>query len=272
MLLLANQPLKAADLGEPASVPAITPVSPWTFELGGYAFIPLSVEGSSTVDGGTVNLDLGPEEVFDLFEFAISGRFEAWRARDAGDGSGFGLIMDGQYVNLGLKNSSIGPASSGTVDADIRQGIVDVLAGYRFPSIAVGATTGQRVEIDASAGIRYNFLRQKINVTPGLPAPFTANLGGDRHWVSPVVGARANWIINDTWNALLRGDMSGFGVAGERFSWSLTGLAGYKVTEKATLRLGYRVYDMDYSDGSGANEFAFDATQHGPFAGFSYKF
>lgn len=246
--------------------------SRWTFEVGTYAFVPLSVQGSSTVDGGKVDLDLGPSEIFDLLEFALAGRFEAWRENPVGNGSAVGFILDANYVDLQLNKSDIGPGGAGKVDADIRQGIVDFMLGYRFPRINSETARGQYTEIDLMAGARYNYLRQKIDVTPGLPFPFTANLGGDRDWVSPVIGARAKWVFNDTWNAVLRGDMSGFGVSGEDLSWSVTALAGYKVGEKTTLRFGYRIYDMDYSDGSGADEFAFNATQHGPFFGLSYRF
>ncbi|WP_420338432.1 outer membrane protein [Roseibium sp.] len=264
----------AADLANetPPSYEPIENISPWTFELGAYGFVPISIDGTSTVEGGAVDLDLGPDEIFDLLQFAISGRGEAWRKRDANDGSAFGFVLDAQYVNLGLSNQGIGPASNGTVKADIRQGIIDAAVGYRFPSIATGSNPHQRIEFDVTAGARYNYIRQKIKVIPGLPAPFTQDLGEDKHWVSPLVGARANFVFNDRWNMVVRGDISGFGVSGENLSWSLSGIAGYKFTEKATFRFGYRVYDIDYSDGEGANEFGYDITQHGPFLGLSYKF
>lgn len=264
----------AADLAdsEPPAFEPIENVSPWTFELGAYGFVPISIDGTSTVDGGAVNLDLGPDKIFELLQFAVSGRGEAWRRREVNDGSAFGFVLDAQYVNLGLSNQNIGPAAGGTVKADIRQGIIDAAVGYRFASLPTGTSPDQRLEIDVTAGARYNYIRQKIQVIPGLPAPFTQNIGGDRHWVSPLIGARANFVFNDKWNLVFRGDMSGFGVSGENLSWSLSGIAGYKFTEKATFRFGYRVYDIDYSDGQGANEFGYDITQHGPFMGLSYRF
>ncbi len=60
--------------------------SPWTFEVGGYAFVPISVEGTSTVDGGSIGLDPGPNEISDLLEFALSGRLEGWRDKPGNDG------------------------------------------------------------------------------------------------------------------------------------------------------------------------------------------
>lgn len=265
--LAADLPIEQTPVYEP-----IENASPWSFEIGGYGFIPISIDGTSTVDGGAVDLDLGPDEIFDLLQFAVSGRGEAWRRRDVNNGSAFGFILDAQYVNLGLSNQGIGPRSGGTVKADIRQGIVDAALGYRFPSVSMGSSPQQRIEFDVTAGARFNYLRQKIQVIPGLPAPFTQDLGGDKRWVSPLIGARANFVFTERWNLVVRGDMSGFGVSGEDLSWSLTGIAGYRFTEKATFRLGYRVYDIDYSDGEGADEFGYDITQHGPFVGLSYKF
>lgn len=246
--------------------------SPWTVEIGLYGFVPLSVEGSSTVDGGTVDLDLGPSEIFDLFQFAISGRVEAWRDLGKADGSALGIVFDAQYVDLGEEPSGIGPGGAGEVDIDIQQGIVELLAGYRFPRVDLDDSGSQALVFDVMGGARYNYLRQKIDVTPGLAAPFTENLGGDERWVEPVFGGRVTWVINDRWNANLRGDLAGFGVSGDDLTWSLTGIVGWRAWENITLRLGYRVYDMDYSTGSGASEFAFDATENGPFLGVTYRF
>ena len=240
------------------NIPDGTP-SPWTFEAGAYAFVPLSVQGTSTVSGGTVDLDLGPSEIFDLFQFAISGRFEGWRDLGRGDGSAFGLVFDGQYVNLGANKAGIGPRSAGTVDADIRQSLVDFIIGYRFPRIDLNGGLGQALSFDVLGGARYNFLRQKIDVTPGLPVPFTANLGEDQHWIEPVIGARGTLTLNDRWGLVVRGDLAGFGVNGNNYTWSLTGLAAWRAWEKTSLRFGYRLFDMNLANGSGANRFGYDA-------------
>ncbi|MES0811439.1 hypothetical protein ABLO27_18275 [Roseibium sp. SCPC15] len=240
--------------------------------MGAYAFIPISVQGSSTVDGGTVDLDLGPDEIFDLFQFAISGRFEGWRDLGRGDGSAAGFVLDGQYVNLGASPNNVGPRGNGKVDVDIQQGIVDMLAGYRFPTLGAGTASGGSLDIDVTAGARFNYLRQKIDVTPGIPAPFNANLGDDKYWLEPVIGARGTYHVSPKWDLIVRGDLAGFGVAGDDLTWSLTGIAAWEAWDKTTVRFGYRVYDIDYSTGSGANEFAYDVTEHGPFLGISRRF
>jgi hypothetical protein len=50
-----------------------------------YLFLPVSTTGTSTVAGGSVDLDLSLKDVLKHLNFAVSGRAEAWK----GD---FGLI------------------------------------------------------------------------------------------------------------------------------------------------------------------------------------
>lgn len=164
----------------------------WELEVGLYGFIPVSVDGSSTVDGGTVGLDLGPDEIFDIFQFAIAGRAEGWRNKNNSDGSAFGFVIDANYVDLGL-DATVGGV--GGVNVDIRQAYADFLLGYKFASIKTDAQSDQALTFDVTGGMRYNYMRQKIKVSPALPAPFTVNLGSDETWLEPVVGARANYRI-----------------------------------------------------------------------------
>ena len=63
------------------------------FSITPYLFLPVSTTGTSTVAGGTADIDLDLGDVFGVLRFAGSLRSELWR----GD---FGLILDGYYVNL----------------------------------------------------------------------------------------------------------------------------------------------------------------------------
>jgi hypothetical protein len=246
--------------------------SDWTFEGGVYAYIPMSIEGSSTVAGVTVDLDLGPDEIFDLFQFAIAGRFEGWRDKNTGDNGAFGFVFDLNYVNLGLREDNVGPRSGGLFKVDIQQGIVDMLAGYRFPKVKFGGGSNQAFVFDVTGGARYNYLRQDIYVAPDLPGSPSTDLGGDKHWLEPVIGARGTWQLSDTWDLVLRGDLAGFGVGGDDLTWTVTGLAVWEAWEKTNVRFGYRIYDIDYSEGNGSDEFGYDVRMHGPYIGISHQF
>jgi len=243
----------------------------WTFDMGGYAFVPVSVKGTSTVDGGSVELDLGLDDVLDLLEIALAARVEGWRASPNNDGSAFGFILDAQYVDLAFNTDILGPISVTPLRADIRQFIVDMMVGYRLPQVNL-PNSGQALIFDIMAGARYNVLRQKIKLRPGLPIlPSMLDLGGDKYWLEPVIGARATWVLNDRWNLNVRGDLAGFGVAGDELTWSLTGVAEWRAWEKTALQFGYRVYDIEYSKGSGFDEFGLDVKEHGPFLAIKYR-
>ncbi len=66
----------------------------WRFTVSPYLFLPVSTTGTSTVAGGTVDLDLSLKDVLEVLNFAASARGEAWK----GD---FGIIIDTYYMNIG---------------------------------------------------------------------------------------------------------------------------------------------------------------------------
>jgi hypothetical protein len=74
--------------------------------------------------------------------------------------------------------------------------------------------------------------------------------------------------MSERWNLILRGDIGGFGV-GSDLTWNLVGLVDFKPWKHVSLFGGYRALYQDYEDGSGVNEFKFDATMHGPILGLN---
>jgi len=183
--------------------------SEWRVDFSPYVFLPVSVDGDSTVAGQTVSIDLDASDLLDLLDFAFSGRMEAWK----GD---FGLILDGYYVNLGAKGTVETPGPlpiNVSVDADIRQFYLDALGSYRVVNQPYNAD-GDMWSLDLMGGIRYNYLRQEIDIAAGGgPGPGGAtSLGGDETWVDPIIGARVAMALNERWTAGVRGDIGGFGV------------------------------------------------------------
>jgi opacity protein-like surface antigen len=235
----------------------------WTFYLLPYLWVPVSVDGDSTVDGGTVELDLDLSDVLDLLEFGISGRVEAWK----GD---FGFILDSWYVDLGLDVTTPGPG----IDVDIQQGQIDLLLGYQAGRWPVGAPDSEteagwkpHLFLDLMGGGRYVHLKQEITFSPG------PDLGGDKDWIEPVIGARLVLEATERISFVARADASGFGVPeASDLTWNFLAGIGYHPWERASIGAGYRVYSIDYSDGDGADEFGFDATMHGPYLTFVYQF
>ena len=103
----------------PAEVAFADPLGPrgasgdeWRFTVAPYFFVPVSTTGTSTVAGGSVDLDLSLKDVLEALNFAAAGRGEAWK----GD---FGLIIDAYYVNIGGSESIGLPEGGGTVGVDV---------------------------------------------------------------------------------------------------------------------------------------------------------
>ena len=131
----------------------------WRHGASFYLFTPLRTTGTSTVAGQSANLDLDLGDVLDVLDFAAAGRYEAWR----GD---LGIIFDANYVGIEQDAALPGPLGAG-VKVDVRQKWFGVLGAYRVADGVYG-TGSQRYAIDLQGGLRYNSIRQEIDITtPG---------------------------------------------------------------------------------------------------------
>jgi hypothetical protein len=77
--------------------------------------------------------------------------------------------------------------------------------------------------------------------------------------------------MGEAWDFRFRGDLGGFGV-GSDLSYQIELLFGWHATERFTLAFGWRLLDVDYDSGSGANRFIYDIQQQGPELGFAFHF
>ena len=265
----------------------------WRFDVTPYAWVPSSVKGSSTIAGSKARLALNLDDVLELLEKAGSVRAEAWK-------SGWGVIVDATYVDLGAEADVIQMGQAGgsigsltgtirgsatiDIDVDIRDASVDVALGRRLFDIHLGSgprDESPRLSAELHAGGRYHYLKQEIKVsgtfTAGMqvgPAGTTVTragstkLGGSEDWVEPIIGGRVKLVLNKRLAFIARGDVGGFGVGtASNLTWSVMAGGGFSFNDHVQLRAGYRFYDIDYSRHSGSNKFAYDAQMHGPWLG-----
>ncbi len=70
-----------------------------------------------------------------------------------------------------------------------------------------------------------------------------------------------------------RADVSGFDIgSGSDLTWNFYAVGRYVVSQRFSFAAGYRILDIDYSSGSGANEFGMDVQMHGPYLGGTLRF
>ncbi len=240
----------------------------WEFKATPYLWV-VNFEGDMTVRGNTVSVDVN---LFDIIEasdsiFALEGYFEARK----GDWGGF---VDGTYADLSMGGNA-GPLSA---DVDVSYVLLDFAAFYRVGTWPIGggsggatASDGQDLSLEVLAGGRYTSLDVDLDISGG---PMPISVGGNQDWVDPIVGARVFLNLSENFSFGVRGDIGGFGV-GSDFTWNVAGLLFYDfdlLGRDASVVAGYRALYQDYEDGSGANKFAYDVTQHGPILGMVIRF
>jgi hypothetical protein len=121
------------------------------------------------------------------------------------------------------------------------------------------------------------YLKQKIDVRldpqgPILPGQ-SITLGDEKTWAELMLGGRLWMQVLEKLSFALRGSVSGFGIgSGSDLQWDFLAAADYRPWQRASFKVGYRVYQIDYMTGSGTEAFGYDATQHGPYLGASIYF
>lgn len=222
-----------------------------------YAWLPTTIDVDSTVAGTTVPIDMDLDDVLDDFNvFAFSMRGEYWWEQ-------WGIVFDGMWTDLDGKGKSLPIPFIDKGTADIDEGILDLLAAYRFETFEKGS-------MRIMAGGRYHYLKQEITLSPIIGSDIT--LGTSKDWLEILIAAQYLQPLGDRWAATVRADASGFGIgSGSEITTSALAGIGYKITPDWVLDVGYRYYYIDYSNGQGSDEFGLKGDMHGPWLGVAYQ-
>ncbi len=172
---------------------------------------------------------------------------------------------------------------------DFNQGIYDFALSYNFgdkPPTSLpkepSSKTFPRLWFQPIIGTRLNSLNLELeNIINYKISSSLVNIEGtvqntyqaSKLWFEPLLGAKAGIQLSDPISLWLRGDYSGFGLAGDtNYSWNLIFGMDYWVRENISLQLGYRFYEINYQNGSGSNAFGFSENFNGPFLSASFHF
>jgi hypothetical protein len=93
-------------------------------------------------------------------------------------------------------------------------------------------------------------------------------------WFQPLIGGKLGVQVSEPITFWVRGDASGFGLAGDDadLNWNVVFGADWRVNRNASLQLGYYFYQLDYQNGSGDNAFRFTSNQNGPYLSATFHF
>ena len=241
----------------------------WEIRLIPYFWMP-SLKADSTINGLSGSVELSFGDVMDYLQFAAMGRVEMWKGK-------WGLTFDGLFMNLGASESFQGRRGlvDFSVDADVRLGMADFGLAYRIYEQRFGNNDEQRLAFEPYGGLRYGYLKQKIDLNVDIAGIGSRGrtLGTSEEWVEPFIGGRLIWDLNKRIALNFRGDAGGFGIgSASDLTWQVAGGVDYKFTKNMILNAGYRYVDLDYSRGSGSDEFGIRLKAQGPVLGLTILF
>jgi len=114
-----------------------------------------------------------------------------------------------------------------------------------------------------------------VGLTTGGTVSFPVNesLSFSKAFVEPLIGGSLWFDLDPRWTLGLRGDVSGFGINGDRdLTWNLLLIAFYRFSPTVALEFGYRFNSFQYQEGSSLERMRLDLRQSGFTVGVQVGF
>jgi hypothetical protein len=213
----------------------------WNWSITPYAWL-AGMDGDTGVGAMVAPVDLSPGDVISNLDIA------AMMGVDVNNGT-WGVLSDFFYVDL----SDNANTPVGRIHADVEQWVINVAPYYR-------AIAQDNLVLDVGVGGRY----MDTDVDISTPA---GKITGTENWIDPLIIARVEVPVAERCYVGLTGDIGGFGAASD-LTWRLGLTAGYSITEKIDVLVGYRHMDTDYED----NGLVYDVANSGFGAGLKVSF
>lgn len=237
----------------------LTPEDEWYFSAAPYIWF-AGMDGELTVRGLDADIDVGFDDILDVLKLGAIGHFEAKKNQ-------WSLMADLVFLSIEDDADTPGRLVS-KIEAGMDTWIVELGAAYDFPAKPFAKNPNRMRSFSLLGGLRYTSLEMKLDFDSFLSI---SDIERHRDWVDPYVGFRGNIRWSEKWTSSFRADVGGFGV-GSDFVYQLRFNQILKLNEKTDFVFGYRHLDYDYEDGSGRNQFRFDASMSGPLVGLNFRF
>jgi hypothetical protein len=209
-----------------------------------------AMSGTTAVAGQELDIEMSASDIFDNLQFGAMGIVVARKGN-------WGLGGDAIWMSLGANGTAPEPLNA-TGSADMSQG---AFAFYGLRRLAPYA--------DLFFGGRVNYLSANLRVNTPLQV---RSVDGSKTWFDPMVGLQLRTPENGKrWHAQVYTEIGGFGV-GSDFAWQVFPTVGVNLTKSASIELGYRWLDLDYSSGEELTLFKYDVLTQGPVMGFAFRF
>ncbi|MEB3266702.1 MAG: hypothetical protein VKN13_08825 [Cyanobacteriota bacterium] len=266
VMTLAWQPVALAE----SVAPGTQPPDPWAGTVELYGFSPW-VKATTTVRGFEVDTELTPIQVLNVLQFVANGRASLEHQR-------LGVMVDAAYTRLGAERSTSSPRGlvKGSAEVTSINGVYDLALRYRFG--ARESATGQpgRWWVIPYAGMR--LVQAQLDVAARLQGQgplglrFERDRSLERTWTQPLVGTQASVFVTPGLRVFARGDLGGFGLAGDRdISGNAQAGMGIALGNSTELLASWRYLGLAWSNGADRST-GFSTDQHGVELGLKLLF
>jgi hypothetical protein len=219
--------------------------------LTGYLFASaLEGRASTTSDLPAADIDLSFRDILKDLDFGLMTAVELRRGP-------WSFIGDVMYSNVSPGGTLPGPLA---LSAELEQKNL-TLQGSVLYRVQEGAT----VDVDLGAGLRYWSVESEGTIAPRSPVQI--GFLHKENWLDPVMIARMKADLGGGWSVTLAGDVGGSG-GGSDLTWQLLGTVNYQMSDRVSLRAGYRELSADYQN----DGFVYDVRMRGPVLGLSMRF
>lgn len=249
-VLLTAIPAMAGTIVPSLDAPQMTATtdSGWRFGTSMYIWT-TRLDGDMTIRGTTVPVDVPFNKIFDNLKFTFMGLVEVGKGR-------WSFMTDLFYAKLEPSTSN----QLATFDSQIEQFIGNFAVFY---NVIENPTT----RLDAYAGARVNWMETDVNIQGKGLGGKSFSESADKTWVDPIIGFRIHHDLTEKFFIRALADIGGFGVSSD-ITWQAMASLGYRVSDKASVGLGYRGIGTDYTSGTTT----YDVISHGLLLGFECKF
>jgi hypothetical protein len=223
----------------------------WHLSLSPYLWF-AGAHGTAGALGRDVSIHASPGDLLSHLDIGVTGAAEARYNR---------FLLAGDMIWVRISDSKALPfrgLGAVSANATVGQFVWTSNLGYRV-------IDHKKIKADASVGVRYWHLGQKLNFNPSI---LGLNINTSQNWADIVVGGRVQLPVGKKTVINLLGDVGGWN-ATAKLDYQFAALLGYKICPKWTLLAGYRYLFVDYRP---TNLSIYSMVTSGALLGFTYTF
>lgn len=219
----------------------------WRLGISFYGFFP-GVHGTVGATGHNASIHSPFTDVFHVLKGNIPIAVEADKGR-------FLMPIDFFWIKLGIDNGiPVNDFGQTSINTHMTQSILTPMVGYRL-------VDGDRLKLDALAGIRYWYASLSNTLQPS-----GQKYSGSTNWVDGLGGARFILPFSERASITVGGDA---GAGESNLDYQVLGLLNFNFSPKFGFGLGWRYLYDDYRPAT--NELVYSPTMSGPIAGLTFN-